>query len=112
MSSWMPYKSLTVPSSTSGDGGMYLTEDLEFLAEQCANPRGSSHQGAALPSNMYNNGLSGSGATLTATSNGALIVDSYFVQPGDVVVVNNEGTQANNGIYVVTDAGNSVLHTY
>lgn len=68
---------------------------------------------AALPANTYNNGTSGVGATLTATANGALVVDSYtFVSPTDVgkrVLVKNEVTGANNGVYTVTQVGSASL---
>lgn len=60
---------------------------------------------AALPTNTYSNGASGVGATLTATGNGALSVDGVAVSTSNVVVVNNEVTTANNGIYTVTAAG-------
>lgn len=60
---------------------------------------------AALPSNTYANGTAGVGATLTATANGVLTVDGYAVQLGDIVLVKNEATQANNGLYNVTTLG-------
>lgn len=59
----------------------------------------------ALPTNTYANGTSGVGATLTATANGALSVDSNAVSVGDRVLVKNEGAPANNGLYVVTATG-------
>ena len=65
---------------------------------------------AALPSVTYNNGSSGVGATLTATANGALVIDSYtFVSPGDIgkrVLIKNQSNQAQNGVYTVTQVGN------
>ncbi len=60
---------------------------------------------AALPANTYNNGTAGVGATLTATANGALTVDGYAVQVGDLILVKNETAQANNGLYTATAAG-------
>lgn len=60
---------------------------------------------AALPANTYNNGTAGLGATLTATSNGALTVDGYAVQVADNILVKNEVAGANNGLYTVTAAG-------
>jgi hypothetical protein len=60
---------------------------------------------AALPANTYNNGTSGVGATLTATANGALSVDSVLTVAGNRILVKNESTQANNGVYVVTQVG-------
>ena len=59
----------------------------------------------ALPSNTYNNGASGVGATLTATANGALSVDSTLVAATNRILVKNEGNAAHNGVYVVTQAG-------
>jgi hypothetical protein len=59
----------------------------------------------ALPANTYNNGASGVGATLTASANGALSVDGAAPAAGVRILVQNEVTAANNGIYVVTQAG-------
>lgn len=66
---------------------------------------------AALPTNTYSNGTSGVGATLTGSSNGALTVDGVSVAVNDLVLVKNEGTAANNGLYVVTQAGDA-SHPY
>lgn len=60
---------------------------------------------AALPANSYSNGSSGAGATLTASGNGALSVDGQAVAAGQRILVKNEATAANNGIYVVSNAG-------
>jgi len=60
---------------------------------------------AALPSCTYNNGSSGVGATLTATANGLLSVDSVDVVVGNRVLVKNQVNQAHNGIYSVTQIG-------
>jgi hypothetical protein len=62
---------------------------------------------AALPANTYNNGTSGVGATLTATANGALSVDSTLTIVAERILVKNEVTQANNGVYVVTQVGDA-----
>ena len=59
----------------------------------------------ALPSNTYANGTSGVGATLTATTNGALTVDSVLAATNDRILVKNEGSAVNNGIYIVTNPG-------
>lgn len=59
----------------------------------------------ALPTNTYANGASGVGATLTATGNGALSVDSVAVTAAQVVLVNNEVAPSHNGIYTVTATG-------
>lgn len=60
---------------------------------------------AALPSNTYNNGASGVGATLTATANGALSVDSTAVVATNRILVKNQANAAHNGVYVVTQPG-------
>jgi len=60
---------------------------------------------AALPTCTYNNGSSGVGATLTATANGLLSVDSVAVVVGNRVLVKNQANQAHNGIYSVTQIG-------
>jgi len=59
----------------------------------------------ALPSCTYNNGTSGVGATLTATANGALSVDTTPVASTNRILVKNQSNQAHNGVYVVTQAG-------
>lgn len=53
----------------------------------------------ALPANTYSLGV------LTATGNGALTIDSVAVANGNRVLIKDESTQQNNGIYVVTDKG-------
>jgi len=62
---------------------------------------------AALPANTYNNGTSGVGATLTANANGALSVDSTLTVVGNRILVKNQVTQANNGVYTVTQVGSA-----
>jgi hypothetical protein len=59
----------------------------------------------ALPTNTYNNGSSGVGATLTGIGLGALSVDGGSLSINQRILVKNEATQANNGIYVVTVVG-------
>ena len=62
---------------------------------------------AALPANTYNNGTSGVGATLTGNANGALSVDSTLTTVSERVLVKNEATGANNGVYTVTQVGSA-----
>ena len=52
----------------------------------------------------YNNGTAGVGATLTL-SNALLVLDGYTLLNGDRVLVKNEATQANNGIYTWATGG-------
>lgn len=60
---------------------------------------------AALPANVYANGASGVGATLTASANGVLTVDGYAPVLNDLVLVKNEVAGANNGLYQLTVLG-------
>jgi hypothetical protein len=60
---------------------------------------------AALPASTYVNGTGGVGATLTAVANGALTVDGYAVAVGDRILVKDQATPAQNGLYDVTQAG-------
>lgn len=52
----------------------------------------------------YNNGTAGVGATLTL-SNALTVLDGYTLQNGNRVLVKNEATQANNGIYTWATGG-------
>ncbi len=49
---------------------------------------------------------SGVGATLTATANGAIVVDGVSLSAGNRVLVDDQLNQIENGVYTVTDAGN------
>jgi hypothetical protein len=60
-----------------------------------------------LPACTYNNGSSGVGATLTATANGALTVDSVLTVVNNRILVKNQVSGAQNGIYVVTQVGSA-----
>lgn len=53
----------------------------------------------------YSNGTAGVGATLTATSNGALSLDSVAVALNDRVLIRNQTDLSQNGIYTVTTLG-------
>lgn len=66
---------------------------------------------AALLSNTYNNGSSGIGATLTGNSNGAISVDGATPSVNDKILVWNEATQANDGVYDATQVGDA-SHPY
>ena len=67
---------------------------------------------AASTSNLnatYNNGTSGVGATLTnAGANGALVIDGVTLGQTTTVLVAGQTTQTQNGIYIVTTAGNGL----
>lgn len=61
---------------------------------------------AALAANTYANGALGVGATLTGNANGALAaVDGVTLVLNDRLLVKDEATAANNGLYKVTQVG-------
>lgn len=60
---------------------------------------------SALPSGTYANGTSGVGATFSVTATGTLTVDGVLTALGDRILVQNQVTGFQNGIYVVTTAG-------
>jgi len=70
-----------------------------------AKPSAHTATTTVLPSNIYNNGSSGVGATLTAVSIGVLTIDGVAVALNDYVLVKNEVLGYTNGLYVVTTAG-------
>lgn len=60
----------------------------------------------ALPANTYSNGASGVGATLTGNSNGALAAqDGVTLTVNQKLLVKDEATGANNGLYDLTQVG-------
>jgi len=61
---------------------------------------------AVLPNTpTYANGSSGVGATLTSSTNSTLTVDGTVANLNDVVLVKNQASAFQNGIYTVTTAG-------
>ena len=66
---------------------------------------------AVLPTSTYTagstdtNGGTGIGATLVATANGALTIDGVSVSNGNRVLVKNQATATQNGVYTVTSNG-------
>jgi len=60
---------------------------------------------AALPTVTYSNGTAGVGATLTASANGALTVDSVTPSVGNRILVKDQASALQNGVYTVTTVG-------
>lgn len=53
----------------------------------------------------YDNGTDGVGATLTSNVDGAIVIDTITLSVNDRVLVKNQSTAYQNGIYIVTDTG-------
>jgi hypothetical protein len=102
-------------STTPSNGTDIANKDYVDSVAQGLNFHAACNYGsaAALPSYVYNNGASGVGATITASANGALVLDGHtFVSPTDVglrVLIKNETSSAAayNGIYTVTATGSA-----
>ncbi len=63
---------------------------------------------AALAAVTYSNGASGVGATLTAVAVGAISFDGSTPAVGDRVLVKDQASQFQNGIYLVTVVGSGI----
>lgn len=63
---------------------------------------------AALPAVTYNNGASGVGATLTGVSVGALSIDGNSPTVGQRILIKNQVSGFQNGIYTVTATGSGI----
>lgn len=63
---------------------------------------------AALPSIVYANGSSGVGATLTGVALGAISLDSSSPSVNDRVLIKNQVSTFQNGIYTVTATGSGI----
>ena len=57
----------------------------------------------------YNNGASGVGATLTAGSAAALTVDGYTPVLNDRILVKNQGSALQNGVYTLSTLGTGLV---
>jgi hypothetical protein len=63
---------------------------------------------AALPSIIYANGSSGVGATLTGVALAAISLDSSSPSVNDRVLIKNQASSFQNGIYTVTATGSGI----
>lgn len=62
---------------------------------------------AALPAVTYANGTAGVGATLTENANGALSIDGVAPIVGDRILIKNQVSTFQNGVYIVTATGSA-----
>lgn len=102
----------TAPTASSGTNTnqiattAFVEQSISVVAQGLdPKPTATVATTAALPACTYSNGTSGVEATLTGNSDGALTVDSYAVQAGDRVLVKNQASGLQNGLYSVTQAG-------
>lgn len=58
-----------------------------------------------LPAGTYSNGVAGVGATYTVTATGTLTVDGYVTAVGQSILVKDQASGLQNGLYTVTTAG-------
>jgi hypothetical protein len=111
---------ITTANITSGTVSTTPTNNTDIVNKEYADAIASGihfHEAvayattAALPACTYNNGTSGVGATLTGDNNGALTVDGHtFTSPADNgarILIKNQANGAHNGVYTLTQAGNS-----
>lgn len=87
--------------ASGGKGG--TTGTVASAWQQAANRATT----VALPPCTYSNGSSGVGATLTATANGALSIDGATVSASNRILVKDQASAAQNGIYTVTTVGSA-----
>jgi hypothetical protein len=90
--------------STDGSGGLSWVDQAAAASTSWLEP-----VKAATTSNMggtYSNGTSGVGATLTGSANGALgAQDGITLSLNDRLLVKNQSTASQNGIYTLTTVG-------
>jgi hypothetical protein len=99
----------TTPTGTVGDASTQISNDA-FVAGVVAsiNPAVSVQAatvGVLSNTPTYSNGTAGVGATLTAGTNGALTIDGYTVLLNDRVLIKNQASTFQNGIYTLTTLG-------
>lgn len=93
-------------AAVDGSGGLASKSYVDTVSQGLdPKPGARVATAAALAACTYANGTSGVGATLTGNANGALTVDGYAVAADDVVLVKNQASGLENGLYTVTQAG-------
>lgn len=107
-----------VPTATTGTAGDSSTQIAtnEFvtiainnaISAEASKPSCNYATVAALPAVIYNNGSSGVGATLTGVSVGALSVDGNSPTVGQRILVKNQVSTFQNGLFLVTATGSGI----
>ena len=99
------------PTATAGDSTTQLatTAFVQMAVRSVPSKEASKYATtAALATVTYNNGTSGTGATLTGVAMGAIGIDSQSPIVGDRILVKNQVSTFQNGIYDVTATGSGV----
>lgn len=103
--------SSTATTQTAGDVSTLLATD-QFVANavlgQDLKEAAKYATTGALPAIVYSNGSSGVGATLTGVSVGSISIDSNSPGIGDRILVKNQVSTFQNGIYTVTQTGSGI----
>jgi hypothetical protein len=101
--------SSTATTQSPGDSSTKLATtayvDAAVFAEGIAKEACKYATTTALPTVIYANGSSGVGATLTASAFGALSFDGSTPSIGDRILIKNQASDFQNGIYTVTVVG-------
>lgn len=99
-----------VPSKPAFGDNSLLISSTSFVQQAIAalNPLTSADAATVtvLPfTPTYDNGTAGVGATITAGSNGVLVIDGYTVLLNDRLLIKNQASTFQNGLYDVTTLG-------
>lgn len=97
----------TKPASTSNSTQVATTNYVRqlFAALNPATAVAAATVAVLPDSPTYSNGTSGAGATLTATTAAALVVDGYTLSLTNRLLVNNQANPIQNGVYSLTTLG-------
>lgn len=96
-----------LPTATTGSEPVTFSQFSVGLQGLSPKPSAQAATTGPLTGFTYNNGSSGFGATLTADANGATVIDGWTLLPGKRVLVKNQTSQFQNGLYYITQAGST-----
>lgn len=100
--------SLAVSNAGNGSGSLATRGYVDSLAAGLNWHDSVAYATAAvLPASTYSNGTLGVGATLTGNANGRLTVDGSSQTTGESILVKNQASATQNGIYLITAQGDS-----
>ena len=96
---------LATPTASADAATKQYVDDLTAGNLHIHDPVVLATPGSSGRNDTYNNGTAGVSATLTATANGTLVIDSTVAQAAQRVLIKDCDDQAENGVYVVTTVG-------